>query len=410
MARSEDSNNYLCGIDIGSNVIRCVIMSRPDQPGDLPQIVGYGEACSAGVRKGAVIDHIGAAQAIDAALAAAEKMSGTRVDAAIFSVNGDHVSTLSTKGVVAIPPNSEISYEDTQKAIDAAAIMQLPPNQEIVDLIATNYSIDGQEAVKDPTGMSGSRLELHGLAVINSSYALKAVRKAIEVANLECITIQPAIRAAAEAVLSSTQRERGAVVVDIGAQTTGIAVFEEAELTKLAVVAMGSSSITNDLAIGLRVDFDLAEQIKSSHAQISSSNHQDGTVQLEYGDETLKFRNKDINLIVTSRLEEILEKVAKELKKMGQHSRLPGGVVFCGQGSTLPGLLSVAKSTLNLPVQVAKLTSYQTSTGDTLGVDWATSIGLVLLEAQAMSEGSARHTSVNPRQYLDRLVKRFLKK
>lgn len=376
----EQEFEHYCGIDIGTENIRCVIGRAPEKPGELPRILGCGSAKSFGMRRGTVVDVVAVAQSIDTALAEAEKVSGVSVDGATFSINGQLVKTHSSKGVTAIAEGEQVSHDDMNKAVSAASIVQLPNNQRVLEIIAGGYSIDGQENTQDPSGMVGSRLEVEVVVISSSEIHLKNLEKAIVTANVNCNGLQPAVRAAAEATLTREQRERGVIFVDIGAQTTSLAVYEEMEMKKIAVVSMGSSNITNDLAIGLRVGVELAEKIKMEYAEVGSKVEATKVIEIDWEDETHKFKARDVDLIVSARLEEIFEKLAKELKKMGQHSRLPGGIILSGAGSAIKGTEEVARDILKLPSKRAEVSSYETSTGDVLGSEWSAAVGLMLFD------------------------------
>lgn len=385
---SEQEFEHYCGIDIGTDKVRCVIGRAPEKPGDLPRILGCGSAKSYGMRRGTVVDTVAVAQSIDAALAEAEKVSGVSVDGATFSINGQSVKTHSSKGAVAIAEGDHVSHDDMDKAVNAASIVQLPNNQRVLEIISGGYSVDGQENTQDPTGMVGNRLEVEAIVISTSEIHLKNLEKAITTANINCNGIQPAVRAAAEATLTREQRERGVIFVDIGAQTTSLAVYEEMEMKKIAVVAMGSSNITNDLAIGLRVEVDLAEKIKLEYAEVGSKVEASKVIEVEWENEIHKFKARDIDLIASARLEEIFEKLAKELKKMGQHSRLPGGIILSGAGSAIKGTEEVARDILKLPSKRAEVSTYETATGDVLSTEWSSAVGLMLFDDKSFHDSN----------------------
>ncbi len=405
MANEQEIEHY-CGIDIGTENVRCVIGRAPEKPGELPKILGCGSARTFGMRRGNVVDTVSVAQSIDAALADAEKVSGVSVDGATFSVNGQEVKTISSKGVAAIGSGENVGSDDVERAVNAASIVQLPNNQRLLELIPGGFSVDGQENTQDPTGMVGSRLEVDAIVISASEVHLKNLEKAIVTANVNLNGFQPAVRAGAEATLSREQRERGVIFVDIGAQTTSLAVFEETEMRKIAVVAMGSSNITNDLAIGLRVEVDLAEKIKLNHAQVGSKVDPHEVIEVDWDDGVHKLKARDIDLIISSRLEEIFEKLAKELKKMGQHSRLPGGIILGGAGSAIKGCEEVAKEILKLPCKKAEVSKYETSTGDILGPEWSAAVGLMLFDDKSFNNHNRGRG--NPLDHIFDRAKSFL--
>jgi cell division protein FtsA len=387
--------NYYCGVDIGTHNVRCVIGRAPEKPGELPYILGVGSAKTFGMRRGVVIDAVSVAQSIDSALAEAEKVAGVSVDGATFSINGQNVMSHGTKAAVSIESNGVVGVDDIEKVLDAASIVQLPNSQRMLELVPIEYSVDGEEGTNDPVGMRGSRLEVSGVVISASDSHLRNLENAISTANINCNGLQPEVRAGAEAVLTREQRERGVIYIDIGSQTTSLAVFEETQLRKISVVPMGSANITNDLAIGLRIEVDLAEKIKVDFAEISSEpGSVGGTVEVEWEDEIHSFKTSDIEMIVGARLEEIFEKLAKGLKKLGQHARLPGGIILGGAGSSIKGIENIAKDILELPCKKAAVSTYETSTGDVLGVEWVCAVGLMLFDDREFNREGKRSSGM----------------
>lgn len=407
--KSEREANHYCGVDVGTDSVRCVIGRAPEKPGELPHVLGVGTAKTFGMRRGNVVDPISVAQSIDSALAEAEKISSVSVDSATFSVNGQSVMSLSVKGVASVEGGQYVSERDVDQSINDASVVQLPNNQKLLELIPLSYSVDGGEESQDPVGMSGSRLEVDAVIISIAETNLKSLEKAISTVNINCNGLQPAVRAGAEAVLTRDQRERGVIYIDIGAQTTSLAVFEEMKLRRIAAVPMGSANITNDLAIGLRVEVDLAEKIKKECTVISNGLGIGETFDVEWDDEIHSFKASDIDMIVRARLEEIFEKLAKSLKRMGQHSRLPAGIVLGGGGSGIKGIEDVAKDSLKLPCKRAKVSTYETSTGDILGPEWSAAVGLMLFDDRGFN-GGARIGSGSLSQIFDRTRKILFKK
>lgn len=391
---AENESKYYCGVDVGTDCTRCVIGRAPDKAGELPHIMGVGTAKTFGMRRGNVVDPVAVAQSIDGALAEAEKIAGVSVEGATFSVNGQAVMSVYSKGVVALEGEGSVGRADIDKVVEAASVVQLPTNQRVLELIPIDFSVDGQERIRDPFGMNGSRLEVDAVVLSASEIHLRNLEKAIDTANINCNGIQPAVRAAAEAVLSREQRERGVIFVDIGAQTTSLAVFEEMELRRLFVVPMGSAHITNDLAIGLRVEIDLAEKIKLEYAEIGDGVDMSETFELEWEDELHKFKARDVDMVVGARCEEIFAKLAKLLKKSGQHSRLPAGIVLSGAGSQIKGVEDLARDVLKLPAKKAEVSTYETSTGEILSLQWASAVGLMLFDDREFNSLNNRGSGV----------------
>src|SRR3989338_3721706 len=346
---SEEKFSYFAGLDIGTASVRCGVGELGGEA-QLPTIIAFSESPNSGIRKGsdAHVDEV--AQAVVNAVNEAERVSGREIKAATVNVNGSHVQGMNSKGVIAISsPNREISLDDRLRVEEAATIVQLPANKDIIQVFAKNYRLDGQDNIKDPVGMHGVRLEVDTHILLASSPALKSLDQVLQKAELAASHHTVTSLAAAEAVLDRQQKESGVAVVDIGAATTNLVVIEDGEVEHIAVIPMGGSHITNDLAIGLRSDLDVAELIKIKHAGLNISGR--GELSFVKDGETLRYEREMLRIIVEARVEEILEFVDKELKKIHRSKKLPGGVVFTGGTAKLPGLVDFSKDVLELPAR-----------------------------------------------------------
>lgn len=387
-----ESLRYGVGLDIGTTHVRCVI-GQLDGTGSTATIVGVGEAPNNGMRKGVVVNIVGVAHAIDKALDEAERMSGHQVAGVSISVNGAHIMAMSSKGVVAVnSQNHEITEEDILRAQDAATVVQLPANREILQVTPRSYELDGQENIKDPLGMSGVRLEVDAHVITALGPNVKNLLKSLEMTQTGVDQVIVAGLAAAKAVLTPQQMENGVAVVDLGGTTTSAVVFEEGDLQHVAIIPMGSVNITNDLAIGLRTDLDIAEGVKLRHATaLSADKEAPKSIEHKHGDEKMTFSRKDIDMIVGARLDEIFELIDKELASIDRAGKLPGGIVLTGGGARLKDLAGYAKSKLRLPVRIAKLDGFSGMNDRTTSPEFATSIGLMLadFESSTMHQNQA---------------------
>jgi cell division protein FtsA len=379
-AKHTDATNlpHFVGIDIGTTTVRCVVGAL-NQVGE-PEIIGYGSAVNQGMRKG-VITHVEeVANAIIAAINEAERHSGRRVHSATVNINGSHVSGVNSKGVIAISAaNREITNEDRYRVEEAAAVMQLPANREIIQVFPKSYSLDGQENIKDPVGMHGVRLEVDTHIVTASTPSVKSLDNALEKAQVVAKHRTVSSLAAAEAVLNRQQKEAGTVVIDIGAGTTNVVIIEDGEVQHVAIVPMGGTHITNDLAIGLKTDLDIAEKVKLDHAQLGSRGHK-AVAAVTVGKTQHTFNADDVRMIIEARVEEIFEYVDKELIKIKRSRKLPGGAVIVGATAKLPGLADFAKEQLQLPARVGQLLPIGGLSDINEDSSYVSAIGLMLLD------------------------------
>lgn len=397
---------HFFGLDIGTSMVRCIVgMFDPHKPAEL-SIIGHGSAKNLGMRKGVIVHLDDVAEAVTQAITEAERVSGIHIQNVTVNINGNHVMGLNSKGVVAISAaNREISTDDRYRAEEAATIMQLPPNREIIQVFAKNYAVDGQDNIKDPVGMNGVRLEVDTHIVTASSPTLKNLTTTLEKAHVGINHITVSSLAAAEAVLNRQQKESGTVLLDIGAGTTNLVVVEDGEIQHVAIMPIGGMHITNDLAIGLKTDLDVAEAVKIKHGSLKTPDY--SSVRVTVGEQEHSFTKSDIHMIIEARVDELLEFVDKELKKIGRSRKLPGGVVLVGGTAKLPGLADFTREKLQLAARVGTLQPLQGLVDVVDDLSYATVIGLMQLDMLLAPEGTAHGT---PNQKALGMVEGILKR
>ncbi|OQB05659.1 MAG: Cell division protein FtsA [bacterium ADurb.Bin212] len=368
------------GLDIGSTkVVTCV--GKFDS--GIIDIMGIGQAQNQGMRKGVIVDIEETVSAISASLEEAERMAGMALKNAVIGIDGPHIESTSSKGVIAVSrTDGEISEQDVERVIQAARAIPNRPNREILHSIPINFVIDGQDVVKDPLGMSAIRLEVDTQIISTSTNAIKNLERCVEQSGISPIEIIFSPMATAKVLLSKRQMEIGVILIDIGAASTSYAIFEEGDLIHCGVIPIGSAHITNDIAIGLRTSIEIAEVLKVKYGfalpdkvsekdevQLKSiDKREDGPVSVKYISEIIEARLKEILLIVRSRLEEI-----------DRDGTLPAGVILTGGGCKLEGIIELSKETLRLPAQIG--TPLVEVNGLVDKVDdpvYATSVGLML--------------------------------
>jgi cell division protein FtsA len=390
----QENSKYAVGLDIGTTTVRCVV-AHIDGTTGTPTIVGVGSAPNSGMRKGTVVTLSGPAQAIDDALGEAERMSGYQVDAATISINGTHIVSTHTNGMIAVgAADHEITRDDLIRIEEVATLGKVPANREILDVVPHSYRLDGQDNIKDPLGMTGTRLEIDAHVVSALTPHLVNVQKAADTAKVQPKSIVVAGVAAAKAVLSEQQLENGVALVDIGGTTTNIAIYEEGDLQYAAVLPIGGVNITNDLAIGLKTDPEIAEIVKVEHAT-AVNRHENSGVSLKHGGQMYTFDTRDIDEIVEARLEEIFDAVQRELKRAGRAGKLPSGVVLTGGTAQLKDIVSYAKESLGLAARIGKTSGYGGVADNIEKPQFATAVGLMLIdsEGEAITQTRAKKTT-----------------
>lgn len=408
----ESSPNHFFGLDIGTSSVRCVIGMIDGQDSARPSVIGHGSAPNLGMRKGVVVHVDDVVESIINAVTEAERISGIQIKNATVNVNGPHVSGANSKGVIAISgANREISPEDRMRVEEAATVVKLPPNREIVQVFAKNYRLDGQDNIKDPVGMQGVRLEVDTHIVTAATPSLKSLDMVLERAHIFPNHRTVSSLAAAEAVLTRQQKESGTLLLDIGAGTTNLVVIEDGEVQHVAVVPLGGINITNDLAIGLKTDLDIAEEVKVKHATLSEGSGP-GRVSVVHEKSTHSFNPEEIFMITEARVEEILEYVDKELKKIHRSRKLPGGVVLVGGTANLPGIAEFAKEKLQLSTRVGKIQALSGLVDTVEDPSYVSAVGLMLLDMLLMpTEGYENQGKPNGGALgmVEGLLKRFKK-
>ena len=377
MAREQ----YIVGLDIGTQTIRVVQGKLDEQTGKI-NIIGASSVPANGLRRGVIVDIDEAVSSISNALERVERMTGVPVRAANVAVGGNHIACVDSKGVIAVSrADGEISESDVVRVIDASQAISIPPNREVIHVIPKTFTLDGQAGIKDPLGMTGIRLEVETILIHGATPFLKNLQKAILQAGLEIDQMVLSPLAASQAVLSKRQKELGVALVDLGAGTTSISVYEENNLIHTAIIPIGSMHITNDIAIGLRCTIETAERVKLLYGGASAA-LMDKLAEVDLNkldpEETASIPQTLVGEIIEARLEEIFDMVTKEMKKIDRDGKLPAGIVLTRGGSSLPGVVEYAKHRFRLPVSICTPVEIDTVIDQVLDPAFATVVGLAL--------------------------------
>jgi cell division protein FtsA len=369
--------SIIVGIDIGSTKI-CTLVARLEED-ERMRILGVGIEPSKGIRKGAVVDLAAASQAITRSIDKAERTSGLEINSALVSLAGSHVEAMNSTGVVAIS-GRPIEDDDVLRAMEAAQAVAIPHNREIIHVIQRNFTVDGQEGVRTPVGMHAYRLEVETHIITASISTVENLRQCVGASGVEVTQFVLNPLASAEVVLSDTEREMGVVVCDMGGGTTDLAIYIEGDVWHTAVLAVGGSHITSDIAHGLRLAMDQAEDVKRKHGHANQETvPQDEffTVRPFGEGEAYDVLRKDLAHIIGARTEEIFSMTLQEIKRSGYDGLLPAGVVLTGGASALPGVREVAAEVLNLPVRVAQPKNLLGMIDQINSPAYSTSVGLL---------------------------------
>lgn len=379
-------DRVVVGLDIGSSKVTALV-GEIREDGQLA-VIGFGESISSGLRKGNIVDIDNTVKSIEEAVKKAEQMSGMNITTVYVGICGASIASLNNKAVVAVAgSDKEISETDVDRVIQAAKVISIPPDRKIIHVLPREFIVDGYNGITDPVGMAGSRLEVETHIVTGVSTAIQNLIKSINRAGLEVEELVLNPLASAEACLLSAERELGCVVVDVGAGTTDIAVFDQGGLWFTTILPMGGNYITSDLAVGLRTPLVQAEKIKIESgcvlAELVSDTEWVQVVGVSPKD-IRRVTKKDIANIIEPRVQELFLMVKDELRRSGYHGLLPGGVVLTGGTSLLDGLPELASEILELPARVGTPEQVGGLADIVKSPAYATGVGILIYGAKQM--------------------------
>jgi cell division protein FtsA len=389
----------LVAIDVGTSKVVALIGERTAGGG--LNILGKGAPSSSGLKKGVVINIEQTVASIAAAIEQAERTSGYKLEEAWVAVGGNHVESENTHGAVAVSgPRKEVTHEDIVRAMEVARAVNIPSNREILHVLPRTFVVDGQEGVRDPVGMSAVRLEIETHIVHAAQTPVQNLTKCVHQAGVRIHDFVAAPLASAEAVLSDTERDLGVAVADIGAGTTGLALFLEGSPFHTAVLPLGGNNVTNDLAIGLKTSLQVAEDLKVRHGTCNvASVAPEELITVETFDEgeNRTVQRAEIASIIDARMREVLEKIGEQIEAAGHGGMLPAGLVLTGGGAQLHGVAELGREVLQMPVRVAAPSGVGGLTDHLLTPAFATSIGLLRWASRAIDEDPAHRYESAPR-------------
>ena len=377
MARKEDKN-LIVGLDIGtSKVVVIVGEVRPDGTID---VVGLGSQPSRGLKKGVVVNIESTVQSIQRAVDEAERMAGCRIHSVYTGISGSHIRGLNSHGVTAIK-NQEVAPEDVERVIEAARVVAIPADQQILHILPQEFIIDSQEGIQDPVGMSGVRLEARAHIVTGAVSAAQNIVKCVQRCGLEVDDIILQQLASSRAVLTQDEKELGVCLLDIGGGTTDLAVFTHGAISHTAVIPIAGDQVTNDIAVAFRTPTQSAEEIKIRHAcclkQLARPAERIDVASV--GDRAARSLSRyELAEVVEPRYEEFFEMAQAQLQRSGFESLIAAGVVLTGGGSRMEGVVELAEDILHMPVRLGlphDVTGLQDVVRNPL---YSTAVGLLL--------------------------------
>ena len=343
----------LAAIDIGSSKVGVLMCEMTPQG---LEVIGFGQSESHGVRKGVVVNIDSTVMALTEALREVRELAAREIDYLIVGVAGSHIQTLSSQGMVALR-DQEVRRIDIDKVIEAASAVSMPLDREVIQVVPQEFIIDGQDGIQEPLGMYGKRLEVHVKVITGSITALENIRRCLNKLDLKPHRFIASSLASARAVGTAEEREAGVCIVDIGAASTDLAVYQTGALKWIRSIPIGGIHLTNDLAVGLKTTLGDAEKLKTEYGCAARG---DLEVEIEIpglaGNDPRMIRRRMLTTILQPRIDEILSLVRGELAKEGIDEALPSGVILTGGVSHLQGIMESAERVFRLPVRIGKPT------------------------------------------------------
>ncbi|MBI5955787.1 MAG: cell division protein FtsA [Chloroflexi bacterium] len=375
-----DKDRLVVGIDAGTTKV-CTLVGEPCENGNL-RIIGVGACPSRGIRRGVVVNVEETEKAILASVEKAERIAGYKIQQACVGLAGPHVSSMNSRGVVAISRGDhEIIQEDVDRAVEAARAIAIPNNRQVLHVIPRGYIVDGQDGVKDPVGMLGFRLEVETHIVTGAAASVQNLVRCVQKGDVEVNDLVLDALASSEAVLTEEEKEMGVILADVGGGTTDIAIFMDGAAWHTTVLPVGGSHITNDIAVGLRTATATAEDIKirCGYAVAAAVDEAEPVELVGFGRENQRVvSRRALSEIIELRSREIFGLILGEIKRSGYDGLLPAGLVLTGGTAELSGITELGSEILQLPVRVGYPRSLEGLSDVVSGPAYAAGVGLLV--------------------------------
>jgi len=379
--------NIFTSIDVGTTKIATTMASVSD--GGTVQIIGVGITPSQGLHKGLVVNINEARESIKESIKKAERASNCKVESAYVGVTGRHINSMNNRGVVAITRNDRlVRPEDLKRVLQTAKSISVPSDRRLLHVIPRNYAVDGQVGVKNPVGMHGFRLDVETHIITAAATSIQNLVKCIRSigVDIDDLILEPL--ASSEAVLTEDEKQVGVALVDIGGGTTDVAVFKEGSIYHTAILPVAGYQLTRDIAIGLGLPFDVAEEMKKKYGSVMPvyEGKADTTNPLSTNGHGVSYQ--DLCDIVRARVEEILRLIMLELPSSDYERTIPAGLVLTGGSSNLSGIEALGRNILRLPVRIGSPTGMYGISDALQDPAYATSVGLLLWGARHQGQGT----------------------
>ncbi len=369
----------LTSIDVGTTKI-CTTIAEVDDGGDI-RVIGVGITPSRGLHKGLVVNINDARESIQESVRKAEQASGYKVESAYVGVTGRHVSSLNNRGVVAITRNDRlVRPDDLKRVLQSARSIKVASDRKLLHVIPRSYAIDGQVGVKNPIGMHGFRLDVEAHIITAATTSVQNLVKCIRGIGVDVDDLILEPLASSEAILTEDEKQIGIILADIGGGTTDIAVFREGSIWHTSILPVAGYQITRDVAIGLGLPFDVAEEMKKKYGSVMPV--YESKIETTISEDGHGVSYQDLCDIIRARVEEIIRLILLELPQAEYETLVPAGLVLTGGSANLSGIDTLGRDIVRLPVRVGIPTRIHGITDTLHDPAYATSVGLLLWGAR----------------------------
>lgn len=397
----------LAAIDVGTTKV-CTIIAEISEWAI--QVAGVGVTPSNGLHKGLVVNLNEAKESIRESVKKAEQSSNYKVESAYVGVTGRHISSMNNQGVVAITRNDRlVRPDDLKRVLHSAQSIKVSPDQQLLHVIPRDYMVDGQSKVKNPVGMHGFRLDVETHLITASVASIQNLTKCIQGIGIDIDDLILEPLASSEAVLTEDEKQVGVVLADIGGGTTDIAIFKDGSIWHTAILPVAGYQLTRDIAIGLGLPFNIAEEMKKKYGSVMPIYESKAETSNKIEENGHGISHRDLSDIIRARVEEIIKLILLELPRSDYEKLVPAGLVLTGGSANLSGIDALGREMLRLPVRVGIPTNISGISDVLHDPAYATSVGLLLWGAKRESKQNRkfRGFGVDWRRLIFQIAKLF---
>lgn len=371
----------ITAIDVGTTKV-CTIIANSEGSGNI-RVVGVGITPSTGLHKGLVVNLKDAAQSIQSSVRKAELMCGFKIESAYIGVTGRHVTSVNNRGAISINHGDRlVRSDDLKRVLKSAHNIRVPEERKLLHVIPRSFALDGQTGVKNPVGMHGQRLDVETHIITAAISSIQNVVKCVRNIGVEVEDLIMEPLASSEAVLTEEEKQNGVILADIGGGTTDVAIFRDGSIWHTAVIPVAGYQLTRDIAMGLGLPFDIAENMKKRYASVMPVYEGKSQTPQEMLQDGHGVSYQDLCDVVRIRIEEMVRLIMLELPQTEYEQLVPSGIVFTGGSSNLSGLDVLGRDLTRLPVRVGGPVNLSTIPQSLRNPAYATAVGLVLWAAK----------------------------